>query len=157
GETPGERRFILTVPGRGFKFVAPVSVIPNPPALSELPIRREPVPAPAELSTANHRRRWILGIGSGVVLGAALIFAVSKLVGSREYPVPLPAEYEALTDVTDSTTAPALSPDGRMLAFIRGGEPFLSSGQIWLQVLPHGEPVQLTSEHAAVFAPTFTP
>src|ERR1700742_5000636 len=29
GEAAGERRFILTVPGRGFKFVAPVTVIAN--------------------------------------------------------------------------------------------------------------------------------
>ncbi|HXP66615.1 MAG TPA: transcriptional regulator, partial [Steroidobacteraceae bacterium] len=29
GEAAGERRFILTVPGRGFKFVAAVTVIPN--------------------------------------------------------------------------------------------------------------------------------
>ena len=27
GETAGERRFILTVPGRGFKFVAPVKAV----------------------------------------------------------------------------------------------------------------------------------
>src|SRR5271170_3239477 len=35
GEAAGERRFILTVPGRGFKFVAPVNVIPN--------VRNEPL------------------------------------------------------------------------------------------------------------------
>src|SRR5262245_32129942 len=27
GETAGERRFVLTVPGRGFKFVAPVRAV----------------------------------------------------------------------------------------------------------------------------------
>ena len=155
GETAGERRFILTVPGRGFKFVAPVSVIPNPPPFSGSSISQpaHEVAQPPAIS----RRRWMLPVGVGVALGAALISAVLYLVFSRAYPVTVPAEYEALTDVTDSTTAPALSPDGRMLAFIRGGEPFLSSGQIWLQVLPHGEPVQLTSEQAAIFAPTFTP
>jgi DNA-binding winged helix-turn-helix (wHTH) protein/Tol biopolymer transport system component len=165
GETAGERRFILTVPGRGFKFVAPVSVVANqqpislsPPAPSESAATQaqESVPGIVRRPAAS-RRRWMLPVGVGVALGAALIGAVVYLVGSRGYPVTVPAEYEALTDVTDSTTAPALSPDGRMLAFIRGGEPFLSSGQIWLQVLPHGEPVQLTSEQAAIFAPTFTP
>src|SRR3974377_2025979 len=29
GEEAGERRFILTIPGRGFKFVAPVRVVPR--------------------------------------------------------------------------------------------------------------------------------
>jgi DNA-binding winged helix-turn-helix (wHTH) protein/Tol biopolymer transport system component len=175
GETAGERRFILTVPGRGFKFVAPVTVVPNLPPLSgssiSLPDGAPAAPSQASASVgareavsgsaqpqATGRRRWMLPAAIGVVaLGAASIVAVLRLLGSGTYPVTLPAEYEALTDVTDSTTAPVLSPDGHMLAFIRGGEPFLSSGQIWLQVLPHGEPVQLTSEHATIFAPTFTP
>jgi Tol biopolymer transport system component len=71
--------------------------------------------------------------------------------------VTVPAEYEALTDVADSVTAPAVSPDGHLLAFIRGDGPFLSSGQIWLKLLPDGEPVQLTHSTDLIFAPTFTP
>jgi DNA-binding winged helix-turn-helix (wHTH) protein len=51
GEAAGERRFILTVPGRGFKFVAPVNVIPNSGHESHAhadPSVRQPVPAPTE-------------------------------------------------------------------------------------------------------------
>lgn len=169
GEAAGERRFILTVPGRGFKFVAPVSVVPNlppdslphaaPPSLiqnSAVVVTREPASELAHPPAAGGRRRWTLA-AAAVAVGLVLSVVAVRHLGPRAYPVTLPAEYEALTDVTDSTTAPVLSPDGRMLAFIRGGDPFLSSGQIWLRVLPDGEPVQLTSEHAAIFAPTFTP
>src|SRR5258708_20346328 len=51
GEAAGERRFILTVPGRGFKFVAPVNVIPNPSYVlpNSDPSVRQKAPAPAEL------------------------------------------------------------------------------------------------------------
>ena len=38
-------------------------------------------------------------------------------------------------------TAPALSPDGRMLAFMKGDGPFLGAAQIWLKLLPDGEAV----------------
>lgn len=149
GEAAGERRFILTVSGRGFKFVAPVSVIPNDtPAL---------LVHDAQSPRAVSRKRWWIAGGTAIALGLALIAIAVSLLRSHAYPVTLPAEYQALTDVTDSTTAPVLSPDGRMLAFIRGGGPFLSSGQIWLKALPAGEPVQLTSGHDPIFAPTFTP
>ena len=33
GESAGDRHFILTVPGRGFKFVAPVRAVPHEPAM----------------------------------------------------------------------------------------------------------------------------
>jgi Tol biopolymer transport system component len=66
-----------------------------------------------------------------------------------------PAEYQALTDVADSATAPVLSPDGRLLAFIRNGEWLLGSGQVWLKALPDGESVQLTKATGLLFAPAF--
>jgi DNA-binding winged helix-turn-helix (wHTH) protein/Tol biopolymer transport system component len=167
GEVAGERRFILTVPGRGFKFVAPVNVIPNPgyvPANTE-PSLRQPVPAsvepvasvPAAMPAATRKRRrlWImlaLACLAGLAIGAA-----SLLFISHSPPVTSSAEYESLTDMADSATAPALSPDGRLLAFIKGGDPFLSPGQIWLKLLPDGEPFQLTHTSGLIFAPTFTP
>ncbi len=41
---------------------------------------------------------------------------------------------------------PALSPDGRMLAFIRGGSTFTGPGDIYVKMLPDGDPVQLTHD-----------
>ena len=65
--------------------------------------------------------------------------------------------YTQITDFTDFVTAPALSPDGRMVVFIRGGDAFLSRGQIYVKALPHGQPVQLTTSENRKFAPVFTP
>src|SRR5258707_14387793 len=76
GEAAGERRFILTVPGRGFKFVAPVIVIANSghEALhtdAAVPAREatsaEPVSAsPAVMPTSKGRqRRWVMPAGAG--------------------------------------------------------------------------------------------
>jgi serine/threonine protein kinase len=64
----------------------------------------------------------------------------------RRAAVPIHTEYTQLTDLADSATSPALSPDGRMLAFLRGGNPFIGSGDVYLKQLPDGEPVRLTHD-----------
>jgi DNA-binding winged helix-turn-helix (wHTH) protein/Tol biopolymer transport system component len=153
GESAGERRFILTVPGRGFKFIAPVRVTAR--ALEEPPADGMPRPAQSGVSPKARTARW-------PTMAAAC--AVALLLGLAAFryrpgaqPVTSPAEYEPLTDVTDSATAPAISADGHLLAFIRNGSPFMGSGQIWLKLLPDGEPIPLTHVTGAIFAPAFTP
>lgn len=171
GEEAGERRFILTVPGRGFKFVAPVRVVPrsrqgaaeNRPARHSVGSVPEPAPiapeanpvarAPAARGLA--RRHW-----TAIVVVSPLLVALALATWLILRPAPAvtsPAEYQALTDLADSATAPVLSADGRFLAFIRGDDAFMSSGQIWLKPLPDGELVQLTHAAGPIFAPTFTP
>ena len=48
--------------------------------------------------------------------------------------------------LSDSVAQPALSPDGRMLAFVRGEGTFATVGQVYLKRLPDGEPTPLTSD-----------
>ena len=55
-------------------------------------------------------------------------------------------QWVQLTKLPDSVSQPALSPDGRMLAFIRGPSTFFGPGQIYVKILPDGEPVQLTHD-----------
>jgi Tol biopolymer transport system component len=55
--------------------------------------------------------------------------------------------WERLTNFDDAAEAPAISPDGKLLAFLRGPGSFGSSvnvGQVWLKAIPSGEPIQLT-------------
>ena len=72
-------------------------------------------------------------------------------------PVTSPSEYTQITNFTDSATAPSLSPDGRMVTFKRGDDSFLSSGQIYVKLLPNGESVPLTTVAGRRFGPVFTP
>jgi DNA-binding winged helix-turn-helix (wHTH) protein len=152
GESAGERRFILTVPGRGYKFVAPVTVVTHErfgPATSPAQ------PAPVATAALPSRGLWLMtATGVAMVLLAAL--GLLQWTG-RKQAVTVPAEYVQLTDVTDSATSPVLSPDGRMLAFIRNGSAFMGTGQIWLKMLPNGEPMKLTDAHGPIWAPAFTP
>jgi Tol biopolymer transport system component len=52
---------------------------------------------------------------------------------------------------------PALSADGRMLAFIRGDYTFFGPGQVYVKILPDGQPVQLTHDGLDKMSPAFSP
>ena len=66
------------------------------------------------------------------------------------------SQWVQLTNFTDSVSGATLSPDGRMLAFLRGSEDF-SSGQLYVKLLPDGEPVQLTHDESVKWWPAFSP
>jgi serine/threonine protein kinase len=68
-----------------------------------------------------------------------------------------PLHYEQITNFADSATSPALSPDGHMLTFIRGENTFLGPGEIYVKLLPNGEPVQLTHDGIRKMSPMFSP
>jgi eukaryotic-like serine/threonine-protein kinase len=81
---------------------------------------------------------------------------VAVMTRPRTTASPTPTQYIQLTNFADSATSPALSPDGRMLAFIRGPSPFFGPGQVWVKTLPDGEPVQISDDESTKFSPQFT-
>ncbi|MEE9183347.1 MAG: protein kinase [Acidimicrobiia bacterium] len=72
-------------------------------------------------------------------------------------PTTSPTDWVQLTHFTDSATSPALSPDGRMLTFLRGMGTFLTPGQVYVKMLPDGDPVQLTNDDRTKMSPKFSP
>ena len=107
-------------------------------------------------SSATSRRRKFY-------FATAAVFALLAAAGTARFflgaksPVTSPSEYLQLTDFNDSVTAPALSPDGRMVTFIRGGDYFLSRGQIYVKMFPNGESVRLTNDPTLKYGAVFTP
>jgi eukaryotic-like serine/threonine-protein kinase len=90
----------------------------------------------------------------GAIMAAALAFAWFRTSSNK------PAankEWQQLTFFTDAAVYPALSPDGRMLAFIRGENSFFGPGQVYLKILPDGQPKQLTNDTHQKLAPAFSP
>jgi Tol biopolymer transport system component len=65
-------------------------------------------------------------------------------------------EWEQLTNFPDSAVFPALSPHGRMLTFIRGPNTFITDGDLYLKLLPQGEPVQLIHDQNVKATPAFS-
>ena len=52
---------------------------------------------------------------------------------------------------------PALSPDGKLLAFFRSDNWFITPDQIWVRLLPNGDPVQLTHDSRPKYNLSFSP
>src|SRR5262245_9635251 len=99
-------------------------------------------------------------VPNAVLVGAVALVLIAAAIwkfGTTPPAATSPSEYIQITNFTDSATAPSLSPDGRMVTFIRGGEAFLSRGQIYVKLLPNGESVKLTDDRWVKYGPVFTP
>jgi DNA-binding winged helix-turn-helix (wHTH) protein/Tol biopolymer transport system component len=146
-DDPDDPHFIQTVTGMGYRFIAPVAPV-APPAQAEA------APEPAGSSPPRSRRK-LLAWSVAAAAFIALAFAGLALYRSRHRPPEV--RFTQLTDFTDSAVAPALSPDGRMVAFIRGGDPFLTSDQIYVKMLPNGEARRLTDDSREKYGLAFSP
>jgi eukaryotic-like serine/threonine-protein kinase len=102
----------------------------------------------------RHPRTLYAAVGAAVLL---TIGAAGWFFGLHPRPVTSPSEYIQITDFSDSASAPAISPDGRMVTFLRGGSYFLSTNQIYVKVLPDGQAQQLTNDPDEKYNPVFTP
>jgi serine/threonine protein kinase/Tol biopolymer transport system component len=123
-------------------------------------VERDSSSSEAAIVTPRPDARHPIRRHAAAVLGAALLLVGAPGVFyllKPAVPVTSPSEYTQLTDFTDSAVAPSLSADGRMVTFIRGGESFLSRGQIYVKLLPNGESVRLTNDAGRKYGPVFTP
>ena len=110
---------------------------------------------PAETTTRIARKSLYLLAAATLVL--AIVAGGLLWHHSSRNPVPPSKEWEQLTFFTDSAVYPALSVDGRMLSFIRGSNSFMGPGQVYVKLLPGGEPVQLTNDGTSKLSPSFSP
>ena len=100
---------------------------------------------------SGRSRKWLVAAGFSAIVIAAAVGALS--LWSRHLSSGTRLEYTPLTNFTDSAVSPTLSPDGRMLAFIRGGSTFEGPGDVYVKLLPDGEPVRLTHDGAGKMGP----
>jgi hypothetical protein len=101
-------------------------------------------------------RRMVLGtaiVAPLVAVGSGLFMFGSRSTSTARSD----AAFTQITNFTDSAVAPAVSPDGRMVAFIRGDRPFLSTDPIYLKRLPDGEAIQLTRDPRPKYGIAFSP
>jgi len=100
-------------------------------------------------------RRYAYGVGA-LLMVAAIVTVVALFRRTPKAPAGS-REWEQLTFFTDSAVYPALSPDGRMLAFIRGQDSLMGPGQVYVKLLPDGNPVELTHDSKWKLSPVFSP
>ena len=115
--------------------------------------------ADARRTIEQARRGWNRWQVAAIAAAALGTLAIGGAVWSRGPAWPAhPSEWVQITKLPDSVSQPALSPDGRMVTFIRGPETFFpGGGQVYVKRLPDGEPVQLTHDGADKMSPAFSP
>ena len=109
------------------------------------------VPQAASLEASRPIGRWL---AIAVVLIA--IAALGVWWQSRPGTPAKASEWVQLTHFTDSVTSPALSPDGRMLTYLRGESTFVGAADLYIQMLPDGDPVRLTQDGGPKMSPKFS-
>jgi Tol biopolymer transport system component/DNA-binding winged helix-turn-helix (wHTH) protein len=143
GDSAENPRFIETQARRGYRFIAPVD-FPNGTggAAASLP---EPV-KPVRLGS--------LFMVAGIA-GIAAVAIVTLWLWRR--PQPVRAQLVRLTNDTGLTMDPAVSPDGRLLAYASDRADGRNLN-IWVQQLePGGSSVQLTHFDSDTSEPSFSP
>jgi eukaryotic-like serine/threonine-protein kinase len=129
------------------------------PSMRELVAALRSAQRPGRPQPAAPARRSRKGLAAAAVAVIVIVAAaVGFAVWSRQASSTARLEYTPLTNFTDSAVSPTLSPDGRMLAFIRGASTFQGPGDVYVKLLPDGEPVRLTQDGAKKVGPVnFSP
>jgi len=136
--------FVETLKKRGYIFIAPVErvgeAVPEPNVARVMPAPGRPWP-------------W-LAIYSALAV-AVLASITARVLVKRQAPS---LTYKQLTSFNEAAFDPAISPDGRMIAFIVGSDiTFPPSGEVYTKLLPDGEPVRRTLDGWPKYGVTFSP
>jgi Tol biopolymer transport system component len=122
---------------------------------------RLPTIADARATLDRAQRGWNRWRVAAIAAAALAIVGAAAALWLREPPRPADrSDWVQLTNLSDSVIHPALSPDGRMIAFVRGPSfPLvpMTLGQVFVKVLPDGEPKQLTNDDTMKMSPVFSP
>ncbi len=137
----------------------------TPPRIRELlrrclekqPDRRLASIAEARKAIEQERRSQNRWYSAAAIVAAAGLAGAFVLWMRAPVHVSDQSQWVQLTKFPDAVSQPAVSPDGRMLAFIRGDSTFLGAGQVYVKPLPDGEPKQLTHDSLLKMSPVFSP
>ena len=152
GDDADNPRFIETLPRRGYRLIAPVEIVEKSGSSPEAAISPVP-PREGNLHRTKPQKRW--PVAAIAVLVTASVAIIYSSLWRRT--IPSRSAWVQITHFPDSATSPALSPDGRMIAFIRGPETFVTPGELYVKILPDGQPMQLTHDDLPKMAPVFSP
>jgi DNA-binding winged helix-turn-helix (wHTH) protein/Tol biopolymer transport system component len=153
--------YIETVPKRGYRFVGAVRQFPR----AEEPLAQQREGARAISTDPHSSEQLVSGVPASARRGKHALAAIAAtalailaigagLWWGNSARLPHHSQWIQLTKFPDSAFHPALSPDGRVLAFIRRVD---GIGQVYVKMLPDGEPVQLTRDKLPKSDPAFSP
>jgi Tol biopolymer transport system component/DNA-binding winged helix-turn-helix (wHTH) protein len=142
GDSPEHPRYIETLAKRGYRFRAEVK---EQDARNAQGTQKTAVP-----SRKSKVIRWIAVITTLAVVGAGAFFALSKRTAPPDgHAVPL-------TTFRGFEANPAISPDGRQVAFTWNGEN-QDNFDIYVVPFASGTPIRLTTDSADDVSPVWSP
>lgn len=130
-------RYIETVARRGYRLLVPVQEVHEPGA-----------PPPSDGRRYSVKGRWIATYAMLILIGAVVSLTLLR--------TPAEPKLEQITRDPGLATDPALSPDGKLLAYAsdRGGQNL----NLWVKQLNgEGHAVQLTHDASDAHEPSFSP
>ncbi|HYO84372.1 MAG TPA: winged helix-turn-helix domain-containing protein [Bryobacteraceae bacterium] len=149
GDSAENSRFIETVPGRGYRFIGPLS---HPP-VADSPAVAMPVAAPTERDPNRSKVLWWLALIPVLLVGFWLLWSRS----SSNTSAMLPAwNITRLTADAGLSNNPVLSPDGKLVAYSSDREN-AGKADIYVQQVAGGQPIRLTFDGEGNRTPDFSP
>jgi eukaryotic-like serine/threonine-protein kinase len=113
-------------------------------------------PEEQSLATAARPARWWVWIAGIAVAVAAIGGAVASRWWARPHDAPVsPVVLQRITDFVGTEEHPAISPDGKTVAFVAPSD--TGRRQIWVRLLAGGTPLQITHDEADHEHPRWTP
>ena len=164
GDDASAPRFIETIPGVGYRFLAPATFVEqgtpaSTASATEFPAQpgraaADPVPTPPTWPVSTRRRIALTAIALGAV---TVLIGTQWLSGARARAERRPRHtLVRLTSTSGLNTDPALSPDGSLLAYASDREG-TSGTDIWLQPVAGGPARRLTTGDGDEMDPSFSP
>jgi Tol biopolymer transport system component/DNA-binding winged helix-turn-helix (wHTH) protein len=150
-EDPDGRKYIETVPKRGYRFVATVveslhTTAPAAPPASRIEIgtidarsHERAHPSDTPLSPGRVLLRWTATAGAIITVVALSYAALVRIESTAPIPPSFAATHRQVT-FTGKEGDPSLSPDGRRIAYVSGGTP---EKRVMVQELAGGSPLSI--------------
>jgi DNA-binding winged helix-turn-helix (wHTH) protein/Tol biopolymer transport system component len=144
GEGAGETRYIQTVPGRGYRFVAALHAADE--------ADHDPAPAATAPDRRIARSRGPWPVAALVVAGIVTAASAGWLVSRRGWQID---RMDPVAETALVATQAAPSPNGAMLAYAAGPE--RDHRRVFLRSLTGGEPTAFTRGEGDESAPAWSP